>query len=167
MEFLLLHLNHWVLHLLLSLLLLGLLLCLLEQLLRCICSQQRNLIGQLRRHLLVLLLRWQGHAHRLLNLFAVLERNVLVDVRHSCGHDGRCCRIHLQHLLNLRVLYGGHMHLYMRLVVLFDERLDRLVHQHVLVLLYGVCRHCVLIHRHELLGVLDAQDLNHLAVQKW
>ena len=58
------------------------------------------------------------------------------------------------------------MHLYMRLVVLLNERLDRLAHQHVLILLYGVCRYRILIHRHKLIGVLDAQDLNHLAVQE-
>ena len=86
-----------------------------------------------------LLWRRQGHAHLLLDLFAVLERHVLVHVRHDCRCD------HLPHgvlpnrLGDVRALHEGHVRGDVRLVILVDEYLLRLASQEPHVLTDGVC----------------------------
>ena len=165
LQFLHLHLDNRVLHLLLVLLLLNLLRIALSDLRTGLRRCNSDLVSHFRGHLLVLLFARQ-HANLLLHLTAVLQRNVLVDVRHGCGHDHLSLRVHLHELLNLRILYRGHVRLDVRLMVLLNERLDRLHRQQVLVLLHGVRGHHVVFNRHQLGGVLDAQHLDHLAVQQ-
>ena len=64
-----------------------------------------------------------------------------------------------------RVLHHGSVHSDVSVVVLVDERLGRLAVEERHVLGHGVAGLHVVIDRHQLVSVLDAKHLNHLAVQ--
>ena len=81
-----LHLHDGILRLLLLLSLLCFLLILLEQLLRGLCQHRRqpcfDFWGHLNFFTRLISLRWQLHTQCLFDLLAILEAQVLVDVRH-------------------------------------------------------------------------------------
>ena len=56
---------------------------------------------------------------------------------------------------------------YVRIMILVDERLDGLTLEHAHVLSDWINRLHVVFNRHELVGVLYAQYLDHLTVQYW
>ena len=112
-----------------------------------------------------LALGWEGHAHLLLDALAVGVGGVLSDVGHHGGHHGLGLWVLADQLHHLGVLGRGHVHLNVGGVVLVLERLDRLHVQDVHVLADGVAGLHVVVDGHELVSVLDAQHLDHLAVQ--
>lgn len=69
------------------------------------------------------------------------------------------------HLHELRILHSGHVYADMSLVILLKERLHRLAHHDVHVLGHRIHRLHVILHRDNLVGVLHAQNLDHLTVQ--
>ena len=92
--------------------------------------------------------------------------HALVDVSHRRCHDCLRLWVHLHQLLNLRILDCSHVRLDVRLVVLLNERLNRLARQQILVLQHRVYRHQVVFDRHQLGCILDTQHLDHLTVQQ-
>ena len=118
----------------------------------------------MRRQLLVF--RWQGHAELLLNFLTVRKANVLGNVGHHGALDHRCLGVLANQLHDDRVLHRGHVYLDVGLVVLVQERFDRLALEHHHVFGHRVFGLLVVWQRHELVGVLDAQHLQHIAVQQ-
>ena len=91
---------------------------------------------------------------------------MLVDVGHHGLLQHLSLRVLADDLSNLRVLHSKHVNLDVGLVVLLDECLDGLALEDVLVLLNRIDRGHVVFNRHQLGGVLDAKNLQHLAVQQ-
>ena len=87
------------------------------------------------------------------------------DVRHACGHHLLCLGVLPHDSHDLGILRHRHMHLNVRLMVLEDERLEWLALQDVHVLRNWILGLHVVWQRHELLGVLDTQNVQHGTVQ--
>ena len=109
--------------------------------------------------------RRQRDAQRSLDLLAVLVSEVLGQVGSCSALDGGSKRRLPDHLSDLRVLHSGHMGSDMRLVVLVQERLHRLLLQHGHVLGDRVHRLDVFRQLDDLAGVLNTQNTQHLLVQ--
>jgi hypothetical protein len=148
------------------LLLRGFRLVLLQELLRRLCSHHGDLVGLLCSQMFLILFAWQHHTHGLFNLATVLKGHVLIDVRHRRRLDSLRLWVLANDLHDLGVLHRSHVHTEVSLMVLLHERLDRFARQNVLVLLHWVRRRLVVLYRHQLVGVLDTQHLNHLTVKK-
>ena len=163
LQFLLLHLHHWVLRLLLRLLLGLLLLVNLQRLLGCLGKHLGQRLLNFRGKLLIVL--GQGHTQLLFNLLAVQEPGMLGYVRHERGSYGLCIGVLPNGLHHYRVLGQGHVHRHVRLVVLVEERLDRFHLENCHVLPDRIDRLHVFWQRHKFGGVLYPQNLQHIAVQ--
>ena len=159
----LLHLNHRVLLLLLGLLLSRLRLALLEHLLGSLGHHARQLNLDLRWQLLVF--GRQGHTQLLLDLHLVCVANVLGNVRHHGRLQLGSLGVLADQLHDDGVLHRGHVHLDVGLMVLVEERFDRLALEHGHVLGHGVTGLLVVRQGHELIGILDTQNLQHPTVE--
>ena len=149
--------------LLLRHLLLSLLLALLQNLGRRRCCQPGNLQFRVLVHFRV---RGRvGHTSRVLDLLAVGECHVFRDMCRHGSHHGLRSRALAHDLLDLWVLNSRHVHGNVGVVVLVDERLDRLAVDNVHVFRHGVCRLEVVVDGDELLCVAHAQHVQHLPVQ--
>ena len=91
---------------------------------------------------------------------------MLADVGHCCGLNLLRQGVLANERGHLGVLHASHVNSNVGLVVLLDKRLDRLAVDQVHVLLHGVHRFLVVLDRHQLVGVLDAQHVQHLTVQE-
>ena len=123
--------------------------------------------GQLDLHILGqrLTFRRQRYTKRSLDLLAVLIGKVLGDVRGDCTLNSPSERRLSDHLHDLRVLHRGHMGSDMRLVVLVQERLNRLLLQDGHVLGNRVHRLDVVRKLDDVRSVLNTQHTQHLLVQ--
>ena len=149
--------------LLLGLLLRGLLLALLEHLLCGLGHHARERHLDLRGQLLVC---WgQGHTKLLLNLLAVTKPNVLGNMRLHGRLDHWCLGVLANQLHDYGVLHGHRVHLDVRLVVLVEECLEWFALERGHVLCHRVFGFLIVRQGHELVCVLDAKHLQHLAVQ--
>ena len=90
---------------------------------------------------------------------------MLGDVRCHGVHDGTGKRGLTDHLLNLRVLCGGHVDGDVRRMILIEERLDGLLLEDGHVFADGVFRLDVIGQLDDVISVLDAEHLQHLPVQ--
>ena len=159
----LLHLNEWVLGLLLSLLLLSFGVVELENLGRALRDQP----GDLDFNILGELSIWggQGHANLFLYLTAVLECQMFGNVRH-------CLCLHLlSHgvLSNLggdgRILHKRSVSADVGFVILVDKRFGWLSVEECHVFADWILRGLIVFRRNQLVCVGDTQHLNHLAVE--
>ena len=166
LKFLHLHLQHWVLRLLLCLSLLSFCLVTLEKSGGCFCCKLSDFCCHLGLHRLVLLFRRHRQAKLLFDLFAILKRHVLVDVRHHRRLHLLSHRVLTHDLHNLRILHSCLVHSNVSLMILLDKRLDRFASQNILVLLHRVGRGLIVLNRYQLVSVLDAKHLNHLTMQQ-
>ena len=91
---------------------------------------------------------------------------MLGDVGHGRGHHRLRLGVLPQGLHHDRILQRGLMHRDVRCVILVPKSLDRLPHQHAHVLRHRVHRRQVIFHRDELVRVLDAEHLQHVAVEQ-
>ena len=142
-------------------------LCLSHTLLQQLGSGHGHSAGQLDLHVLGqrLTFRRQRYTQRSLDLLAVLIGEVLGDVRGDCALNSPSERRLSDHLHDLRVLHRGHMGSDMRLVVLVQERLDRLLLQDGHVLGNRVHRLDVFRKLDDVCGILNTQHTQHLLVQ--
>ena len=163
LQLLLLHHHQRVLGLLLRLLLLGLLLVHLQRLLRGLRHHPRQRLLNLRWQVFVF--GRQGHTQLRLNLLAVLVARVLSNVRHKRGRDDRGLGVLPNAGRNQRVLHHRHVHRNVRLMVLVEERFNRVTLEERHVLGHRVTRLLVFWQGHKFVGVFDAQNLQHVAVQ--
>ena len=96
---------------------------------------------------------------------AIGKTDVLSNVRLHGGHQRLGLRVLADQLHNQRILNCGCVNLDVGFVVLVGKGLQRLAHQHVLVLRHWVGRLLVGFQRHQLVRIFDTQDVEHLTVQ--
>ena len=163
MQFLLLHLNHGILRLLLGLGLLGLGLICLEELLRTIGHQPGHLNFDVLWQFLVR--GRQGHADLLFDLSSILECQMLCNVGHCRRLDLLGHRVLSNSLGNHWILHEGCMSGDVGIVILVDECLGGLPVEECHVLADRIPWCLVIVHWNQLICVLYPQNFNHLTVQ--